>query len=861
MSESISQGIPFLELDSERKIRLYKCNDISFTSLKEDGFECNESNKKPDQIIAMGEKKKIVLIAIEDKDSKKQMQEAVQQIEDNYIHSLPQTHIFIARAGNEVKVLYRLTNKMLVEVQTLRRNKDVICFGPKMITGENKEAIENLKLLVQRVREEDFPINSTRTYEIDPPFKFNNPLIQHPNLIKRLWQKIFVCTGEEAHSCLNTFVELLIYKGVSDAGLLPQEYTIGRLKGKQNERSLNTYMKVIRSMIDSELFPSFPNQPGVVNLSKFAFTGQETTFKSVLKDLDELGNLAQKQIDPDFKRKVLETFLGSSNKEGKIKNGQHLTPRNIVQAIWRMANPQKDDVIIDPACGVGGFVLEGLNYPYEFDYKNYRGIGIDKSETMITLAKANMVLHLLDKIAENPEELPQINQKINEAFHYTDHDGTGTLGELSKIPDKKDELTVNYAGADYVLANVPFFSNGVKEIDKSLKKLGNFDKFYKDCGLGIQSRFLKYILSQIQEGEPGMAFVIVPYGVLKNKSDNTRTMIKNMSDVLAIISLPKGTFQNNNWKTAILVFQKKTEISQHSKVMLYNVKNIGVTLDQFRAPKVEDDLNGMVEAWKRRLSGESEDPNCKYISRKIFNAAEKWSTLFDDFDDEIDDTVSFSKCIHNLTCLSKEIQTLLDNTNEKVGELFSFDEFEEYELSDEENFEVFSSPDKYTINYAKRNLGDYPLYSSQVTGPVEYMTASRPPLLADNELGEEDKIISWNIKGDAAQDVRLHTLPFYVTENRGLIKIKNPNITYEYLVLYLKENLAIMGDFNRDNEAHVGKVRNLYVKLPIDEEGNIDIDKQKEIVDGYMTIQTLRQNVSQKIEKMKELLENINVTK
>ena len=59
MSESISQGIPNIILASG--IKLYKINDISFTSLKKEGFNCLKSSKKPDQIIAKGE---AILVAI-----------------------------------------------------------------------------------------------------------------------------------------------------------------------------------------------------------------------------------------------------------------------------------------------------------------------------------------------------------------------------------------------------------------------------------------------------------------------------------------------------------------------------------------------------------------------------------------------------------------------------------------------------------------------------------------------------------------------------------------------------------------------------------------------------------------------------
>lgn len=860
MSESISQGIPYLELDKEQNIRLYKCNDITFTSLKKEGFNCKSSKKKPDQLVASGLEKKQVLIAIEDKLENNKIDDAVKQIKDNYLSALPNTRFFIARAGERVKVLYRLSDKLLIELNTLKRGHQVLCFGPKVITGENDEVSYNLQLLSKLILVNKIPDQVAHEIEIDPPAEYFNPLAEK-NIIKGLWQKIFVCTGEQAHSCLNTFVELLVYKGVSDANILPEDYKITTLMKEDKQDSLGTYIRVVRPYINDTLFPCMPGQPGVINKDLFAFSGQETTFKTVLKDLNSLGNLAQQQLDPDFKRKVLETFLGSSNREGKIKNGQHLTPRNIVQAIWRMANPEEGSKIIDPACGVGGFVLEGLNYPFEFNPSTYTCLGIDRSKEMITLAKANMVLHLLDKIANNPTDLPTISGIIHRTFLYTDKNGTGTLGELIKMPKGENEFKVKH-NADYIFANVPFFSSGVAEIDKSLEEIGGLDKFYESSGLGIQSRFLKYILEQIQNGDPGLAFVIVPDGVLKNASENTRTMIKEKADMLAIISLPIGTFENNNWKTSLLIFQKKTTVNEHAKVMLYNVENIGVSLDKFRAPIESDDLITMELAWKQRMAGESSDEKCAFVSRAEFNDSKKWSDLFNVFNKDEDETISFNDSVSKLQSIKSEIGKDIESTNDSLGNLFTFENSTYIGLADEEYFKVYAPSFKPTISYAKHNKGEYPLYSSQISGPVEYMTSDIKPILYQNEENEkQDVLISWNIKGDAAKDVRLHNTPFYGTENRGIIEVINDEIDIEYVQVYLKESLVSMGKFDRANEAHVGKVRSLKVKLPIDDDGNIDINKQRNIVNGYKEIVRFKERIKDRIEEMLTTLNNINVMK
>ena len=63
MTESLSQGIPNIELNNPN-LKLYKCNDISFSNLKKDGFNCLKSNKKPDQFVAFNKK---IIIGIEEK--------------------------------------------------------------------------------------------------------------------------------------------------------------------------------------------------------------------------------------------------------------------------------------------------------------------------------------------------------------------------------------------------------------------------------------------------------------------------------------------------------------------------------------------------------------------------------------------------------------------------------------------------------------------------------------------------------------------------------------------------------------------------------------------------------------------------
>jgi hypothetical protein len=295
-------------------------------------------------------------------------------------------------------------------------------------------------------------------------------------------------------------------------------------------------------------------------------------------------------------------------------------------------------------------------------------------------------------------------------------------------------------------------------------------------------------------------------------------------------------------------------------VFLYDVQNIGVSLDAYRTPIEKNDIPSLKKAWERRLSGVTSDPNCKLINRDEFLHAEKWSDLFSwcrQIDN--DNAISFGDFVSSAIQVNNSITDLLKETDKKLGGVFQLDDYLEIELGDNSYFKTSAGDFKTTIGYARLHPGQYPLFSSQIDGAVEYMyDENNPPTLLNNE---DRKIISWNIKGDPCKDVRVHTEPFYVTENRGLIEIVHPDVVFDYILFYLREHLIQLGNFSRENEAHVGKVKRLTIKIPAKRDGSIDYDKQLSIAANYQAIADLKKNVQKEISTISELLQNIDVFK
>ncbi|MGN0502250.1 MAG: class I SAM-dependent DNA methyltransferase, partial [Ruminococcus sp.] len=83
----------------------------------------------------------------------------------------------------------------------------------------------------------------------------------------------------------------------------------------------------------------------------------------------------------------------------KQEEGQYFTPKQVIQAAVKLMDVTLDDIIIDPACGTGGFLIQCLielkdRYPHKEQeisrWAQLRLFGIDKDAIGIKLTKAIM---------------------------------------------------------------------------------------------------------------------------------------------------------------------------------------------------------------------------------------------------------------------------------------------------------------------------------------------------------------------------------------------------------------------------------------------------------------------------------------
>lgn len=463
-------------------------------------------------------------------------------------------------------------------------------------------------------------------------------------LAEKVWQDLWAVSGATPENCLYTFVEIFIFKYLSDLGVLKGMYSfydlLGRYSGNNENEVLEYYASTVRVKI-KELFPGNPKDKttiinGTIFVSKDdkAVSGYATVFHKILKRFNEFGTL--ENIDYDFKSKLFETFLKESI--SKKNWGQYFTPLKVVRAIVNMVDILPGMEICDPACGVGKFLLEPILHDLHKYYKVEDGElkpqitlygfdkGFDKDEQKtIILAKANMLIYMSGMIRENPDITQKFAQLFNDTFLLQTN---SILGTLAKPIENKYDL---------ILTNPPYVMSGSSNLKEEIAKQEELKKYFSISAMGIEGLFMEWIVRALKPG--GRAFVVVPDGIMNRSNDKKlRDFILEQCYIDAVISLPLNTFFTTNKKTYILALTKKTPVvisgtptleKQTTPVFTYLCSEIGETRDVYRFDinqndlEVASDLFNMFKGAKTKFR--TDDKRCKIASIDEFYTGSHWS--------------------------------------------------------------------------------------------------------------------------------------------------------------------------------------------------------------------------------------------
>ena len=671
-------------------------------------------------------------------------------------------------------------------------------------------------------------------------------------LAEKVWQDLWAVSGATPENCLYTFVEVFIFKYLSDLGVLKGMYSfydlLGRYSGNNENEVLEYYASTVRVKI-KELFPGNPKDKttiinGTIFVSKDdkAVSGYATVFHRILKRFNDFGTL--ENIDYDFKSKLFETFLKESI--SKKNWGQYFTPLKVVRAIVNMVDITPGMEICDPACGVGKFLLEPILHNLDRLYKIGKDDegqdtlepqvilsgfdkGFDKDEQKtIILAKANMLIYMSGMIKEHPDITKEFAQLFNDTFLLQTNSILGTLAR--PVVDKYD----------LILTNPPYVMSGSSNLKEEIAKDDTLKKYYEISAMGIEGLFMEWIVRALKPG--GKAFIVVPDGVMNRSNDKKlRDFILEKCCIDAVISLPLNTFFTTNKKTYILALTKKVPANvggvstlerQTTPVFTYLCSEIGETRDVYRFDIDQNDLEYASDLFNMFKGAKS---RFKTEESKTAMSLSDFLAMLGDISNSI---LEYQEPLAELQKKNKSEQQY------KTVNLSNSDYFEVITRNIGKNLTILSSLDTH-------NVDDIPVYTAGQY-PVAYIREieGKKPIISTNN----NPVLSFATNGDgsAGRNFVLHQTPFYINADRLAIRPARADILSAYIMMALRDMKEEYG-FNHAHKANATNISPVVVSIPVDTNGEFDVVAQEHSCKIASCYEELLQTVAEEKNHIKDI--------
>jgi len=279
------------------------------------------------------------------------------------------------------------------------------------------------------------------------------------------------------------------------------------------------------------------------------------------------------ESDIDVKGRAYEEIVGSNLRGDR---GEFFTPRNICQLAVAMLDPDENQLVADPACGTGGFLITAMNHVIndkirpaeEARFKN-----IETAEKNIVERVRRYAQRRIIGIDFNPElvKASKMNMVMN-------NDGAGGLYQANSLENPilwSDELRKRkvIGNVDLLFTNPPFGSKipvtdpaileqyelgHIWAYDKSADAWTRSDRLQKSQPPEIL--FIERCVQFLKSGT-GRAAIVLPDGILGSPGlGYVREWILRNCRILASIDLHPDTFQPFvSIQTSLLVLQRKPD--------------------------------------------------------------------------------------------------------------------------------------------------------------------------------------------------------------------------------------------------------------------------------------------------------------
>lgn len=302
--------------------------------------------------------------------------------------------------------------------------------------------------------------------------------------------------------------------------------------------------------------------------------------------VDLIGKENWLSMSADVKGDAYEGLLEKNAQDVKGGAGQYFTPRALIQAIVDCIQPAPGEVIVDPACGTGGFLLAAHDYianHYELDRARKRHIrfdalrGVELVPGVSRLCAMNLFLHGVGPDDDNRE--PPI--RTDDALRDEPSDHFEVVVTNPPFGKKSSITVVNEEG----------------ETDRETLTYNRPD-FWTTTS-NKQLNFVQHVKSLLKMH--GRAAVVVPDNVLfeGGAGETVRIKLLQECDVHTLLRLPTGIFYAQGVKANVLFFDRKPGAKEPwtKRVWVYDLRsNTHFTLKTSRMTRA--DLDEFVKCYR-----------------------------------------------------------------------------------------------------------------------------------------------------------------------------------------------------------------------------------------------------------------------
>jgi type I restriction-modification system DNA methylase subunit len=539
-----------------------------------------------------------------------------------------------------------------------------------------------------------------------------------------------------------------------------------------------------------------------------------------IQELLELNIRSAMRSGNDVLGKFYEVFLKYGN--GAKEIGIVLTPRHLTQFAASVVGVSTQDIVYDPTCGTGGFLVSALDIVAKNEkstkklelFKKHGLYGVEQQDPVVALALVNMIFRGDGKnnIIEGDcfkKWLTVDNKDGVAAAKYTDSESNRRIPPVTRV-----------------LMNPPFSQKSSDE---------------------KEHRFVDQALCQMQD--EGILFAVLPMSIM-TKGGTLLSWRKNSllkhNTLLGVVTFPEDIFYPIGVRTVGIFVKKGIPHKKSSRVFWAKISKDGFVKSKgkrLRSPKVDNELETIMPFISKVIAG----------TNQKFNEPRFYTTEAIDYNDEQLELVPEVYLDEGLTSIDSVVQAI----DKVVRELFSFlivskdlnnpilGEFKKQKttsLSTKRfNYRNFYPDDLFEIS-----RGDYHVSSSLDDGTIPLISCKSVENgiegYFDIDTGIHQNCLT--IASDGSWPLTTFYQPYrFAAKDNVIICSPKDSLKMRTLLFISAQLNSQIWRFSYGRKAYLNKLSKIQISLPIKANGQIDEKSIESIVNSspiWNDIQSIR---------------------